>query len=512
MAAELLVLAACGGGGSPPGPIPVVPTPPSITTQPTAVSVNVGQPASFTVAATGTAPITYQWQRNGADVSGATAATYTLAAAALADNGVSFRVVVTNSALAVTSSAVPLTVSTPNVAASITTPPADLRVTTPASATFTVVAAGTPAPTLQWQVSLDGGTTYANIAAATSATYTIAATAISDDLKRFRVIATNVAGAATSPGAILRVDPASIGDRLDVYAGSIGTTGSKDSTLLASRFNDPHGIAMDAAGNIYVSDIRNYTIRKITPAGVVSTLAGSPGVQGFANGTGAAASFYYPKGLAVDAAGNVFVADWGNHLLRKITPAGVVTTVAGVPGEIGGPSTNRLNFPSAVAVDAAGNLYVANTGDQTICKYTTSGGFVLAGASGVRGKTNAAGQFARFDGPTDLVLDGLGNLFVADKDNSLIRKIVISSAEVTTYAGDSTAAGFADGTGGAAKFANPIALTIDATGNLYVSDYVNNVIRKIAPGGVVTTVLGQVRSDPSADFRTGADPRLGWPI
>lgn len=513
--AALLAVAACGGGGSPPGPPPPAPTPASIVTQPVAVSVTAGQPAAFSVVASGTAPLAYQWQRNTVDIAGATGATYAIASAALGDNGASFRVVVSNVALAVTSTAALLTVSVPNVAPTIVTPPLDSRVTSPATATFSAVAAGTPTPTLRWQLSTNNGGSWADIPGATLASYTTPATTTGDSFNRFRAIATNIAGTATSPVATLIVDAPIVADRLVLFAGSLALAGTEDGTRTTARFGQPYGVVTDAAGNVYVADRASQTIRKITPAGAVTTLAGLANTEGSADGTGSAARFSFPTGLGVDAAGNVYVADNGNNLLRKITPAGLVTTVVGVAREPGGPRTGgrRLFNPSAVAIDAAGNYFIANTGDHTIVMYPPVGpGVVLAGFPGIRGSQDGTDSTARFNGPSDLVLDGLGNLYVADQLNGTIRKIVIATHVVTTYAGNPSLGGFADGIGGAALFSRPIALTIDAAGNLYVADLFNNVLRKIATGGVVSTVLGVVRSNPTFDFRLGPNPRLGGPL
>ncbi len=508
-----MLLLACGGG-APPAPLPPPPTPPSITTQPVPVNVTAGQPASFTVVASGTAPIAYQWQRNTVDILGATGPAYSIASATAGDNGASFRVVVSNAALTVTSAAATLTVTTPAVAPSIVTPPLDARVTAPAAATFSVVVAGTPIPTLQWQRSTDNGATWADIAGAAALSYTTPATTIGDSFQRFRVRASNSAATVDSPLATLVVDPPAVADRLVLFAGSMGVRGAVDGAATVARFATPYGMAVDAAGNVYTSDREAHTIRKITPAGVVTTLAGLANTEGSADGTGTAARFSFPAGLAVDPTGNVFVADFGNSLIRKVTPSGVVTTVRGIRGEPGGPVTGSKVFtPSAVDVDALGNIYVANTGDQTIIMYPPTGtGTVLAGYPQFRGSRDGADTAARFNGPSDLKLDGNGNLFIADQRNHTIRKLVIATHVVTTYAGTPAIGGFADGTGRAALFADPISLTIDATGNLYVADFTNNVLRKIAPGGVVTTILGVVRSDPGFEFRVGPNPRLGLPL
>jgi streptogramin lyase len=173
-------------------------------------------------------------------------------------------------------------------------------------------------------------------------------------------------------------------------AGTAGLTGSTDATGAAARFNFPQGVATDSAGNVYVGDTNNNTVRKITPAGVVTTLAGTAGVTGSTDATGAAASFFAPLGVATDSAGNVYVADLGNHTIRKITPAGVVTTLAGTAGAFGSTDATgaaaRFDGPFGVATDSAGNVYVADSGNSTLRKITPAGAVsTLAGVAGQTG-------------------------------------------------------------------------------------------------------------------------------
>ncbi len=191
-------------------------------------------------------------------------------------------------------------------------------------------------------------------------------------------------------------------------------------------------MAVDGAGNVFVADTWNHTIRKITPTGVVTTLAGTAGSSGSADGTGATARFNEPFGVAVDGAGNVFVADTWNHTIRKITPTGVVTTLAGTAGFVEGSADGtgaaaRFNEPYGVAVDGAGNVFVADTDNNTIRKITPSGVVTtLAGTAGSSGSTDGTGAAARFYWPEGVAVDGAGNVFVADAVNYTIRKITPS--------------------------------------------------------------------------------------
>jgi streptogramin lyase len=241
-------------------------------------------------------------------------------------------------------------------------------------------------------------------------------------------------------------------------------------------------VAVDAAGNVYVADTNNYTIRKISPDGFVTTLAGTAGSPGSADGSGAAVSFNFPAGVAVDAAGNVYVADTDNHTIRKITSAGVVTTLAGTALSQGSAdgigAAARFDYPQGVAVDA-GNVYVADRDNYTIRKITSAGVVTtLAGTAGNQGPTDGTGAAARFDYPHGVAVDAAGNVYVADTDNHAIRKISPAGV-VTTLAGAASNRGSADGPGATAGFNSPYGVAVDAAGNVYVADTSNHLIRKI---------------------------------
>jgi sugar lactone lactonase YvrE len=228
--------------------------------------------------------------------------------------------------------------------------------------------------------------------------------------------------ADSSNNKIRKITPAGV---VTTLAGS-GVSGSADGAGTAASFNYPSGVAVDSTGNIYVADSNNNKIRKITPAGVVTTLAGS-GVSDSEDGTGTTASFAYPRGVAVDKSGNLYVADSSNNKVRKITPAGAVTTLAGSgrKGSRDGTAAN-FNYPNGVAVDSIGNVYVVDSGNHKIRKVTTAGVVTTLAGSGVEGSEDGTGTAASFYWPTGVAVDSSGNVYVADSNNNLIRKITIS--------------------------------------------------------------------------------------
>jgi sugar lactone lactonase YvrE len=295
-------------------------------------------------------------------------------------------------------------------------------------------------------------------------------------------------------------------------AGTVLQEGSTDATGAAARFNSPYGVAVDANGNVYLADSVSHTIRKTTSAGVVTTLAGSAGQSGSTDGTGISARFKRPNSVAVDSSRNLYVTDGLNNTIRKITSAGVVTTVAGTAGTFGVRDglgeMARFDGPGGIAVDSSGNLYVSDTYGARIRKITPAGAVTTLAGSRF-GSVDGTGASAEFNHPTGVAIDSNGNLYVADRENHTIRKIT-SAGVVTTLAGTAGQSGSTDATGAAARFNKPTGVAVDASGNVYVADRENHTIRKITSAGVVTTLAGTAGQSGSTDA-TGTAARFRQP-
>ncbi len=293
-------------------------------------------------------------------------------------------------------------------------------------------------------------------------------------------------------------------------AGLAGSSGSADGTGAAARFNSPSGVVVDGAGNLFVADTLNHTVRRVTAPGVVTTLAGSAGTAGSSDGTGSAARFHGPQGLALDGGGNFYVADTNNHAIRLIVPAtGVVTTVAGMAGIAGSAdglgAFARFNFPSGIAVNGVGVAFVADTENHTIRQVLPSGLVTtVAGLAGANGAVDASGGAARFDSPAGVAVDPSGNLYVVDTDNHTIRKVAPSIGAVTTLAGLAGTSGSADGLGSAARLFGPAGIAVGNDANLYVADANNDTVR----AGLFASAPGIQTQPQSQTVTSGSNVQL----
>ena len=308
------------------------------------------------------------------------------------------------------------------------------------------------------------------------------------------------------------------GDGMRSVGGYVGDGGP----ATTARLNQPHGMALDGAGNLYIADTWHHRIRKVDAAGVITTVAGG-GTQGYGGDGGAAvaAQLNQPRDVALDGAGNLYFADWGSNRIRKVDAAGVITTVAGdgtqgYGGDGGAAVAAQLNQPRDVALDGAGNLYFADRGNHRIRKVDAAGMISTAAGGGLGGDGGPA-VAAQLNRPTDVALDGAGNLYIADAGNRRIRK-VDAAGGISTVAGDGTQ-GFG-GDGGPAveaflSFTSAVALdaavALDGAGNLYIADAGNQRIRKVDAAGVITTVAGDGTPGFGGDGGPAVAARLNGP-
>jgi sugar lactone lactonase YvrE len=307
--------------------------------------------------------------------------------------------------------------------------------------------------------------------------------------------------------------------QVTTIVGSSGVPDNTDGFGGAARFNSPQQGTYDNSRYLYIADAGNSTIRKIDVAtGQVATLAGSPGVPGSTDGVGASARFNRLEGLLYDGSQYLYVADTGNHTIRRIVVGtGQVTTLAGAPGIAGSADGSgagaRFNSPRGMAYDGSRYLYVADRANHVIRQIDVSTGTVstLAGTAASRGTSDGVGTSARFSNPTDLAYGSAGYLWVTDYGNHTIRRVDLSTRQVTTLAGGASSAGSGDGIGTSARFANPRGLVYDGTQALFVADSGNSTIRRVDLATMaVTTLAGTAVSAGSADG-TGANARFKSP-
>jgi DNA-binding beta-propeller fold protein YncE len=406
----------------------------------------------------------------------------------------------------------------------ITAQPQGRTVTVGGTATFSVVAEN---GTLRYQWRRNG----TPIAGATAASYTTPATTINDNGARFTVAISNEATDALSPAtpivsneAILVVNQSvsNTTPTLRILAGFVEGRGYVDGTNDAARFNSPGAIVRDpTSGDFLIADSSNHTIRRITAAGVVTTIAGAAGQTGTTDGAGTTARFNVPAGLAVIGT-TLYVADAGNHSIRAIAnfaSSPVVSTLAGgTPGFADATgAAARFQTPQGIAV-LGGNLYVTDYDNNRIRRVTTGGVVTtLAGSGAAGGINNANGLLATFSKPRGIVADAGGTvLYVSDETGHSIRQVTApagtAAGAVTTLAGLAGVSGTADGTGAAARFNAPAGMAAVSATNVLIADSANQLIRSLNPAtGVVTTIAGTAGQDGTTDG-TGTGARFSFPV
>ncbi|MDR3671763.1 MAG: hypothetical protein P4L36_13015 [Holophaga sp.] len=354
-------------------------------------------------------------------------------------------------------------------------------------------------------LTLAGSTTVAGNADGTTATPGASSTARFNQPDGLAVDGAGNIYVTDRVAGTLRRIPAAAGGTTTTLAGSSARPGSVDGVLAVATFSSPRGMVFDPAGNLFVADGNNNTIRKIDPNGFVSTFAGTTApivapapAGGIVDGVGPGARFNAPRSIVVDAVGNLYVSDSGSHTIRRIAQDTTVTTVAGTAGTAafvaGNGLTAQFNRPQGLALDNLGNLYVADSGNHCVRRIDPGLNVtVLAGNPATAGTTDGAAGTGLLMSPYGLVLDGAGNLIVSDSDAHTLRKIALADGTLSTLAGLPGAVatpGFVDGTGAAARFNQPLNLALDSAGNILVADAGNEVVRMVSPAGVVTTAVG----------------------
>jgi len=438
--------------------------PPAITIEPTNQLVILGSNATVGVTATGVA-LAYLWYFNSATLASQTNASLTLNNVQYLNAG-NYYVVVTNPAGSVTSSNTMLVVFVPPT---ITMQPTNVTVSPGSNVTFSVGVFGTGPFTFQWQLN---GT----------------------NLPNNNFIITTVAGNG-SPG----------------YSGDGGL--ATNTSLCA-----PGGVAVDASGNLFIADSGNNRIRKVDTNGIITTVAGN-GIGSYSgdNGVATSAELSSPSGVTVDTYDNLYIVDSGNNRIRKVDTNGIITTVAGcgTSGYSGdnGPATDaKLKGPSGVAVDASGNLFIADSGNNGIRKVGTNGIITtVAGGNYYVGYTGDGGLAtdASLNGPGAVAVDASGNLFIADTDNNVIREMDTNGIIMTvagSYIGNDDESGSYSGDGGLAIEATlywPNGVAVDASGNLFIGDSYNNRIRKVDNSGIFNAIITTFAGNSNRGYNTG---------
>ena len=541
-----------------------------IASQPQSLIADYGATASFSVSVSGTLPLDFQWQKNGTNltdggnVSGSLTTKLVLTNVNFNDAG-NYTVIITcpDASGSVTSSKATLTVVLP-----IVSQPQSLIVTDGSPASFSVSVSGTSSFIYQWEKNgtnlTDGGNisgslttnlVLTNVSSNDAGNYAVIITCPND----YGNVASNVASSVASLAVVLPPELSSqtvmaggtaifsvavSGDGPFTYQwqrngaklpnGAYGITtvagngfgsysGDGSAATNASLYY-PYGLAVDASGNLFIADLYNNRIRKVDTNGMITTVAGvgpSGGLGSYSGDGGAAtnASLDYPYGVAVDASGNLFIADLYNNRIRKVDPNGMITTVAGngtngYSGDGGAATNASLYYPYGIAVDASGNLFIADYNNNRIRKVNPNGIITTVAGNGSLGYSSDGGAAtnASLNWPSGVAVDASGNLFIADTGNNRIRK-VDPTGMITTVAGNGSS-GYS-GDGGLATNASlvfPSGVAVDASGNLFIVDSDNNRIRKVNPNGIIMTVAGNGSRAYSGDNGAAINASLNSPF
>jgi hypothetical protein len=454
---------------------------PLFTVDPQSQTVTGSGNVTFTAGAIGRPPLTVRWQQSTdggstwSDIAGATSFTYSITTVPLSDNGFEFRAVFTNAAGSATTDAATLTVTTAT-APTITTQPTSQTISGTGTVTFPAAASGSPSPTVQWQRSTDAGSTWSDIAGATSDTYTFTNSPFDNGFE-FRAVFTNAAGSATTSSATLTVNP-SITPTGTVAGGNGGGSA-------ANQLNAPVGVFVDSSGDVYVADWGNGRVQEWAPGATAGvTVAGG-------NGSGSASNqLSTPSGVFVDSSGDVYVTDQGNDRVQEWAPGATAgMTVAG--GNGAGSAANQLNQPAGVFVNGAGDVYVADTQNERVQKWApgATAGVTVSGGNGAGSAANQL-NVSIFSGVS---VDGVGNIYVADTFNDQVQRWAPGATSGTTVAGG-------NGTGMLSnQLGLPEGLFVDSSGDVSVADTNNGRVQQWAPGATAgVTVAGDNNGTGSA--------------
>lgn len=452
-----------------------------IVTQPQAQTVLDGETLRFEVLAKGSAPLQFQWLVDGVEIPGATGSSYALSAD-YAHNGKRFSVRVGNALATVTSETALLRVD-PR-APSLSSAPRDVELAVGATARFSVVGAGTPPLQYRWERSDDTGLSWQAIDGASAASFELSAATLAWADTRMRVVVSNMAGSVASNPVALRLAPA-----LRLLAGTPGGPGFADGQGQAARFTNPGGLLREADGSLLIGDRQNAVIRRVSPDGRVTTVAGRVGEHGYIDGPSDQARLNNPGALARDATGRVYVAE--STVIRVIEVDGRVGTLAGAPSaygsEDGQGSAARFSGVQDLLVDTDGQLLVLDSGiNQTLRRVSPEGRVsTIAGLAGQLGSSNGKGDAVRFRYLSAMAMDAAGLLYIADENT--IRR-VDRTGEVSLYAGAPQSHGHNDGHRLQARFGYSSALGFDLEGRLYIAS--SGLMRRVDTDGSTITLAG----------------------